>query len=162
MSKNNTREELSEEQLIEKVLAEEELKEANWLEKEHEKAAHCAGALGKLLECKVTPSVYVIAPFKDVAVAYIKTPTAKQGMKLMRIMGEDFDNGLEMAAKAQLIREADVKPRLSKKSQIVFSDTRFMDVNGKYDEVNDSELNMSLLLKMQTLISPLQDTFKKK
>lgn len=126
--------------------------EDQWLENINKEAQEKAIELGHLLNCIVEPFVFVVEPLKDAAIGYLRKPDAKQSFKILRSMIEGQEAGLELAAKAQLIREYNTA---------VVSDPRFMDVNGNYAPEN-SELNFSLLIRVQKMISILSDKFKKK
>ncbi len=130
----------------------------DWLDEINRLTDEKAQELSAIFGCIVMPSVYVIKELEDVAVAFIKKPDTKQSFKLLRALGENFENGLELAAKAQLIRTTDLAAR---SVEGVASDARFMDVEGKYAS-EDSDLNLSLLFKMQGLVRPFSDQFKKK
>lgn len=128
-----------------------------WLDKINEDVQNKANELSGILNCIIEPCVFVIEEGKDFAVAYLKKPDAKQSLKLFRLIADDFEGGLEMAARSQLVREITGTDN----SKIQVSDPRFMDVNGKYD-LQYSELNVSLLLRMKKIISLFSDEFKKK
>lgn len=130
----------------------------DWLDKVNSIADEKAKELSELFSCEIKVAVYVIEELKDVAVAFIRLPDAKQSFKLLRALGENFENGLELAARSQLIRDADLTAR---SMQGEGSDPRFMDVNGAYDK-KYSDLNLSLMFKMQGLVRPFKDEFKKK
>ncbi len=132
--------------------------EVDWLAEINATADEKAKELSLLFNCEVVPSVYVVEPLKDAAIAFIKQPDAKQALKIMRSLGENYENGLELAARSQLIRTADLS---LKQVQGEASDSRFMDVNGKYD-FKDSALNLALLLKVGKITTIYQDEFKKK
>lgn len=126
--------------------------EQTWIDKINLEATQKAAELSEILNCVVEPAIFVIEENIDYAIAYLRKPDAKQSFKIIRIMGEDYDTGLEMAAKSQLIREYDGKQ---------VSDPRFMDVNGVYAP-QYSELNLSLLMRVQGMIKFFKDQFKKK
>src|ERR1035437_9435473 len=67
-----------------------------WLDEINTTADEKAKELSALFNCDVVPSVYVVDPLKDTAIAYIKQPDAKQALKLMRALGENYENGLEL------------------------------------------------------------------
>lgn len=123
-----------------------------WLEKINEETAQKAKELELLLNCEIVPFVFVVEDGKDAAVGFLRKPDPKQAMKILRQMGTDYDAGLELIARAQLIR---------KHGDQNVSDTRFMDEGGKSDPKNN-DLNLSLLMKSGTLIQPFSDQFKKK
>ena len=123
-----------------------------WLDKINAEAEQKAEELSRLLNAEVEPFVFIVESLKDAAIGYLKKPDAKQSFKIIRAMGTDYETGLELTAKAQLIRDY---------NGTIASDSRFMDVDGKYD-VKDSELNLSLLMRVGTLIKPFSDKFKKK
>lgn len=129
-----------------------------WLKKTNKEADDKAKELSKIFECEVTPCVFVVEGLKDAAVGFIKTPDAKQTMKILRACGQDWESGLELSAKAQLIRETDLTVKKVKGSA---SDIRFMDENGNYDRKH-SEVNAALLFRMQSFVRPFSDQFKKK
>lgn len=129
-----------------------------WLDEVNTHVDEKAKELGQIFGCIVIPALYVIKELEDVAVAYIKKPDTKQSFKLLRLLGENFENGLEMSAKSQLIRDSDLALR---QIEGTASDSRFMDVEGKYLPEN-ADLNLSLLFKMQGLVRPFADQFKKK
>jgi|ERR1019366_616013 hypothetical protein len=134
------------------ILTEEEKANQDWLDAINAEADEKATELSAIFNCEVKPFVFVVEPLKDAAVGFMKVPDAKQSFKLMREMAISLEAGVELAAKAQLIRMV---------GEDRASDIRFMDENGNYDAKN-STLNFSLLLKAQTTIALYQDAFKKK
>lgn len=126
--------------------------ESLWMQKINEEVAAKAQVLADALGCAVEPAIFVITPLEDIAIVFLRKPDALQSFKILRLLGENYEQGVIMAAKAQIIREHNGE---------VVSDPRFMDVDGKYDP-EYSDLNLSLLLKIQRLVRPYQDQFKKK
>ncbi len=129
-----------------------------WLDQINETAQEKANELSTVFGCVVEPAVFVVEPLKDAAIAYIKKPNATQTLKLLRSLGENIEQGLMLTAQAQLIRDADL---IGKGLTGTASDPRFIDVNGKYDEMF-SEINTGLLLRVQKAIGFATDSFKKK
>lgn len=130
----------------------------DWLELINTLADEKAEELARIFNCIVEPVVYVIKEKEDAAVGFIKKPDTKQSFKLLRALGENFENGLELAARSQLIRDLDLS---SRGLEGTASDPRFMDVDGKCSS-EYSDLNLSLLFKMQGLVKPFANQFKKK
>lgn len=130
-----------------------------WLDQISEEAAIHAESLGTLLSTKVETAIFVIEPLKDCAVAFLRKPNARESLKILRMLADDFESGIEMIAKSKLIRKADLE-KLDQ-GEATASDERFMDVNGNYD-AKYTDLNTALLLKCQGLITVLKDQFKKK
>jgi len=137
---------------------EHELDVLEWIEDIREKADKQAKDLSNVFGIDIVPAIFVVKELEDIAVAFIKQPDAKTGMKILRIYSENEDLGLELAAKAQLVRDSDLNAKGFDGSA---SDSRFMDANGKYD-LKYSMLNMSLMLRMNGLIQLFADVFKKK
>jgi hypothetical protein len=129
-----------------------------WLDELNSEVAIQAEELGKVLQCEVDAFVFVIEPLKDAAVGFFRKPDAKQGFKLLRQVGENFEAGVEMIARAQLIRQSDLDSRGITGSA---SDSRFMDANGSYNP-KQSDINLALLSRSQRLLTILTDHFKKK
>jgi hypothetical protein len=129
-----------------------------WLDELNSEVAIQAEELGKLFNCKIDPFIFVIEPLKDAAVGFFRKPDAKQALKLLRLLGENYENGLEMIARAQLIRQADLQLKSADGSA---SDARFMDSEGNYDPMN-SDLNLNLIRRAGQLIAIFTDEFKKK
>lgn len=123
-----------------------------WMDGIIEETNEKAKELEAVLNCEITPFVFVVEPLKDAAVGFFRMPDAKQSLKIFRSMVTDQDLGAELCAKAQLVREY---------NGAIASDPRFMDVNGNYDK-KYSGLNFSLLLKAQSIIEIFRDQFKKK
>src|ERR1035437_2958454 len=144
--------------VLETVLTEEEQKLSSWLQNINTVADEKAKELSALLGCEVSPAVYVVEEGVNAAIAHIKQPDAKQALKLMRSLGENYENGLELGARSQLIRTSDLA---LKQIEGEASDARFMDVNGQYD-LKNTALNLALLLKIGKITTILQDQFKKK
>lgn len=129
-----------------------------WLEELVSKAEKKALELESILGHKILPFVFVIEDQKDAATGFFKIPDAKQGFKIIRSISEDYENGVELIARAQLVRNSEL---IERNIEGEASDPRFMNVNGVYDKVY-SELNLSLLMKAVTLVKPYTDQFKKK
>jgi hypothetical protein len=129
-----------------------ESEEDKWLDAINKEAQEKAQELGHLLNCIVEPFVFVVEPLKDAAVGYLRKPDAKQSFKILRSMIEGQEAGIELAIKAQLVRIY---------NDTIVSDPRFMDENGNYLPEN-SELNFSLFVRVQKIITILSDKFKKK
>lgn len=129
-----------------------------WLDEVNAEAQARAAELTELIGATIQPIVFVIEEGVDAAVGFIKQPDAKQALKLIRSMGTDYETGIELAARAQLVREADV---IQRGFEGTASDHRFMDANGKY-AIEDSPLNLALLMRMQSTIKIFSDVFKKK
>ena len=142
----------------EKTAFDNELVQYDWLAELNDAAAKQAEDIGTLLSCTVEPFIFVIEPGKDAAVGFLKVPDAKQAFKLLREMAVNYEAGVEMLAKAQLVRKSDLKARGSEGDA---SDVRFMDVNGQYPKGEDA-LNFNLLRRAGQLISLFSDEFKKK
>lgn len=132
--------------------------EPAWLVSAREQAQEQAESLSKVFDCEIEAVVFVVEPEKDIAFGFLKKPDAMQGFKLLRMMGESFESGVETIIKAQLIRTSDLEAKNAEGSA---SDYRFMDANGNYDK-KYSELNLSLFLRASTLVTMLKDQFKKK
>lgn len=144
----------NEEQVIDAAIALNE-----WVEKTNKDANDKAAELQQILGCEVDAVVFVVnEESKDAAVGFLRKPDAKQAFKIIRQMGDNYETGVELIARAQLVRDADLK---AKGFEGAGSDARFMDANGKY-EIKDSTLNLSLLLRAGKLIEIFQDQFKKK
>ena len=139
-------------------LSKEEKASQEWLDKINAEAQGKANELSTILKTVVEPFVFVVEDLKDAAVGYFRKPDAKQSFKILRTMSENYDTGVELLARAQLIREADVQAHGFQGS---VSDARFMNVDGKYEHEN-SELNLSLLMRAARLIKPFSNEFKKK
>ena len=131
---------------------------SDWLDKINTDASTKGDELTVLLGQKVTPFVFIVETLKDAAVGFLREPDAENGFKILRDLGVNYENGIKLIARSQLVRDGDVK---AKGFEGIGSDPRFMDVNGKYD-LNYSALNMSLLMKCQTAMRPFTDQFKKK
>lgn len=129
-----------------------------WLEKIIEQSNLKAAELGKIFEREVTPVVFVVEDQKDAAVGFLKSPDARQSLKMFRMMASDYEGALFLMIQAELIRTDDLKKRNLEGEA---SDSRFMDANGKYD-LQYSQLNFSLLMKGRQLIKIYEDQFKKK
>jgi hypothetical protein len=129
-----------------------------WLNEINEAVGQQAKELENVFNCKVEPFIFVIEPEKDAAVGFFKKPDAKQVLKSLRLMAADYENGIEMLAKAQLIRKTDLE---AKQLEGTASDERFMDANGKYQPV-DSDLQVALIQQARDLITIFSNQFKKK
>jgi hypothetical protein len=131
-----------------------------WLEDLREKTKAKGAEIANILGCAVDPFIFVVTPMEDAAIGFFRKPDAKQSFKILRSMGEtNYENGVELLAKTQLIRDIDLT---SRGMEGTASDPRFMDINGKYNEEEDSSLNFNLLKRAGELISLFTDEFKKK
>lgn len=138
-----------------------EVKDAvnSWVDQLNEEIAEIAQGLKSVFKCDIDPFVFIVDPEKqDYAVGFFKKPDAMTAMKLVRMMGENYETGLKMIAQAQLVRAEDL---MNMGVEGTASDKRFMDANGNY-ELSDSALNASLLLRAGQLINFYSDQFKKK
>ena len=129
-----------------------------WVDKINEEADAKSKELATLFGTEVVPSVFVIDPLKDAAIAFVRKPDAVQTIKLIRTLGESMEHGLVFVAQAQLIRDADL---LAKGVQGTASDARFIDKDGQYD-IKWSEINAGLLLSVQKVVGLAKNAFKKK
>jgi hypothetical protein len=129
-----------------------------WLDELNSEVTIQAEELGKVLQCEVDAFVFVIEPLKDAAVGFFRKPDAKQALKFLRLIGENYENGVEMIARAQLIRQTDLQLKGVEGSA---SDMRFMDANGNYDP-KYSSLNFNMVMRSKNLIELFTDQFKKK
>lgn len=148
----------SDEQIQIDKKAEEKQAVQDWIDQINSEADLKAQKLSELFGCVVTPFVFIIEPLKDVAVGFLKTPDAKQSLKIFRAMIADEDSGCQLAIQSQLIRNSDLE---AKNVEGESSDSRLMDVNGNYD-LKYSALNFALLWKGQKCIIFYTDQFKKK
>ena len=132
--------------------------EKPFVTKARKEAEEKAKELEAHLQCKVTTLLYPLDDeTEDVAIAYLRHPDAVQTLKLLKAFSENEENGTVLIAKAHLIRTWE-----DEEGSKVVSDPRFMDVNGKYDTLNDSGINASLLLECRKLLVIYQNFFKKK
>lgn len=129
-----------------------------WIENTNKEAGIKAEELERALKVKVKPVVFIVdAQKRDVAVGFLKHPDAIQSLKILRSMGANYENGIALVVRAQLIRT-----HTDEEGEKIVSDPRFMDADGNYDQVNCSELNFSLMLSAQEFITSMQNQFKKK
>lgn len=127
-----------------------------WLDGLNAEADEKAQELSVLLNTEIIPAVFVVTPLKDAAIAYIKTPDALQGLKIISAIGSNYENGMMLAARSQLVRTITDGEGVKQ-----VSDERFMTEDGVYDSQN-STLNLSLILAIRKVIKILDDQFKKK
>lgn len=130
--------------------------QTDWLSAINAQVEEKARELEQILNCKVIPLVYVVNyDEQDVAVAYFRYPDAVQSLKIFRMLAENYENGIVMLVRSQLIREVHGYEGTA-------SDSRFMTVDGNY-QPEYSALNSTLLLDAeQRLITVYRDVFKKK
>lgn len=132
-----------------------------WIEEANEAADAQAQALSQLFNCEIKPSVFIVEPLKDLAVAFLRQPDLRQSLKILRLMGSDPDSGYLLTAQTQLVRDADVQAINKSDAQGFASDARFLNLQGEYD-IKYTELNVSLIIQVRGMISIMEDQFKKK
>jgi hypothetical protein len=134
---------------------------SEWLDSINSDAEAKAKELSVLMNCIVTPIVFVVEEGKDAAVGYVKKPDAATAYKMMlHGRANGIEKAADLLARAQLVRDNDIK-QFNPAEGVKASDVRLMDAEGKYDP-KDTDLNLGLLVNITSLISPLADMFKKK
>lgn len=134
----------------------------DWIDQLRNEVQAQSDDIAKIMQCPVDAFFFVLdseSEKKDIAVGFFRQPDARQSFKVMRQMGEaDYETGLELLARTQLIRKSDLEARGASGDA---SDPRFMDLNGNYAP-EDSILNFNLLKRAASLITLYSDQFKKK